>query len=79
MSDYRNSDEASDHMSLRAGKIIELITNNYDSFTKEETEALNICNKSMDFCVQHNLIEKAYWESINTLELIENILKSKEF
>ena len=79
MSDYLNSDEAGDDLSFRASKIIELITNNYESFTKEETEALNICNKSMDFCVEHDLMEKAYWESVNTLDLIQNILKSKEF
>ena len=62
-----------------ARDIIHLVQLNEETFTKEEQETIETANNSLEFWISQGNVKRAYWETQNTLNLIENIVKSKEF
>jgi len=59
--------------------IVHLIEENEEMFTKEEQKQLEIANDALEYWIEQGNVKRAYWETANTLDLVEKIIKSKEF
>lgn len=59
--------------------IIELVTKNEDTFTEEEENAIHIANDALEFWISEGNVRRAYWETQNSLNIIRNIIESKQY
>tara|TARA_Y100000310_G_scaffold331744_1_gene405897 strand:- start:762 stop:1004 length:243 start_codon:yes stop_codon:yes gene_type:complete len=59
--------------------IVQLIEENENMFTEEEQKQLEIANDALEYWIEQGNVKRAYWETENTLNLVEKIIKSKEF
>jgi hypothetical protein len=69
------NDEEDAWFKKNSGLIIKLIEENYDYFSPEEDEALGLCNASMQYWIKSHNIQRAMWETQNTLKILRNIIK----
>ena len=67
------------HFRENALEIINLIQFNEKYFTQEEQNAIELANEALEFWIAKGNVKRAYWETRNSLNLIQNIVKSKEF
>lgn len=67
------------HFRENALEIINLVQFNEKSFTKEEQDSIEMANEALEFWIKEGNVKRAYWETINSLNIIEKIVKSKEF
>ena len=74
MMDDEFSEEADAWFKENSGLIVQLIEENYDYFSPEEDEALGLCNTSMQYWLKKQNIQRAMWETINTLKILRNII-----
>lgn len=58
--------------------IITLVEANEEMFTIEEHKAIAIANDALEFWISEGNVRRAYWETQNSLNIIENIVKSHE-
>jgi len=58
-----------------SSEIVEIFQNKIKKLSKEQTEALNLRNKSVNFYMQLGDEQKALWEARKTLEYLEEITK----
>lgn len=75
MMDDEFSEEADAWFKENSGLIVQLIEENYDYFSKEEDKALGLCNDSMRYWLKKQNIQRAMWETINTLKILRNIIE----
>lgn len=73
------SDEEDVEFRNNAFHIVNLIEENEEMFTKEEQTQVEIANEALEYWIKQGNVKRAYWETANTLDLIEEIIKSKEF
>ena len=59
--------------------VIELVTNNEETFTEEEKNAIHIANDALEFWISEGNVRRAYWETQNSLNIIRNIIESKKY
>ena len=64
-----------DEIQRISGEICEIFQNKIDSLTDEQSEYLNLCNKSMEFYVEEGDKAKSLWNARHTLEYLLNITK----
>ena len=69
------NDEEDAWFKENSGLIVQLIEENYDYFSKEEDEALGLCNNSMKYWIKRGNIKRAMWETTNTLKILRNIIE----
>ena len=62
-----------------ARNVIELVTNNEETFTEEEQNAIHIANDALEFWISEGNVRRAYWETQNSLNIIRNIIESKQY
>ena len=67
MNEDNFTDEEDEWFKSNSGLIVQLIEENYDCFSKEEDEALRICNDSMQYWLKRKNIKRAMLETRNTL------------
>ena len=60
-------------------EIVSMVTLNERFFTEDETKAIELANEALEFWIAKGDVRRAYWETINSRNLIENIIESKEF
>tara|TARA_B100001778_G_C18555921_1_gene615347 strand:+ start:127 stop:369 length:243 start_codon:yes stop_codon:yes gene_type:complete len=58
--------------------IITLVEANEEMFTIEEHKAISLANDALEFWISEGNVRRAYWETQNSLNIIENIVKSHE-
>ena len=58
--------------------IITLVEANEKMFTIEEHKAISLANDALEFWISEGNVRRAYWETQNSLNIIENIVKSHE-
>ena len=79
----QNNEELSEsedqEMQANALNIIELVTNNEETFTEEEQNAIHIANDALEFWISEGNVRRAYWETQNSLNIIRNIIESKQY
>ena len=79
----QNNEELSEsedqEMQANALNIIELVTNNEETFTEEERNAIYIANDALEFWISEGNVRRAYWETQNSLNIIRNIIESKQY
>ena len=79
----QNNEELSEsedqEMQANALNIIELVTNNEETFTEEERNAIHIANDALEFWISEGNVRRAYWETQNSLNIIRNIIESKQY
>ena len=56
-----------------SSEIVEIFQHKITKLTKEQTEALNLRNKSVNFYMQLGDEDKALWEARQTLEYLHEI------
>ena len=59
--------------------VIELVTNNEETFTEEEKNAIHIANDALEFWISEGNVRRAYWETQNSLNMVRNIIESKQY
>ena len=59
--------------------VIELVTNNEETFTEEEQNAIHIANDALEFWISEGNVRRAYWETQNSLNILRNIIESKQY
>ena len=67
------------HFRENALEIINLVQFNEETFSQDEQKAIELANEALEFWITEGNVKRAYWETINSLNLIQNIIKSKEF
>tara|TARA_R110000824_G_scaffold55138_2_gene152006 strand:+ start:480 stop:722 length:243 start_codon:yes stop_codon:yes gene_type:complete len=73
------SDEEDVEFRNNAFHIVNLIEENEGMFTKDEQKQVEIANDALEYWIEQGNVKRAYWETANTLDLVEKIIKSKEF
>ena len=73
------SDEEDVEFRNNAFHIVNLIEANEEMFTDEEKKQVEIANDALEYWIEQGNVKRAYWETANTLNLVEKIIKSKEF
>ena len=58
-----------------SGEIINIFQNDINKLTKEQSEQLNLHNKSINFYMQLGDEQKALWEAQETLKYLKEITK----
>ena len=58
-----------------SSQIVEIFQNKINNLTEQQSEYLNLRNKSVNFYMQLGDEEKALWEARKTLEYLEQITK----
>ena len=56
-----------------SSEIVEIFQNKIQNLSKEQSESLNLRNKSVNFYMQLGDEEKALWEARQTLEYLQEI------
>ena len=56
-------------------EIVEIFQNKINNLTEQQSEYLNLRNKSVNFYMQLGDEQKALWEARKTLEYLEQITK----
>ena len=56
-------------------EIVSIFQNKIQNLSKEQSESLNLRNKSVNFYMQLGDEEKALWEARQTLEYLQEITK----
>ena len=73
------SDEEDVEFRNNAFHIVNLIEENEGMFTKDEQKQVEIANDALEYWIEQGNVKRAYWETANTLDLVEKIIKSKKF
>jgi len=58
-----------------SGEIVNIFQNKINKLTKQQTEQLNLHNKSINFYMQLGDEQKALWEAQETLKYLKQIIK----
>ena len=73
MIEYKNFDDYDEELKVLSAEIIDLVDENYNSFSPKEEKQLALCNEAMHFWILKEDVERAVWEARNTLNILRKL------